>query len=1555
MRKLNKKFAMTFSVLLIPFGIAVAQSSSSFGVQNPRVQKLTRAEREKNLKAISSKYPLLMKQKELRPRFSAFPVFSRSTVGIVPLGKNGYAAPKANVTIWANMAYKHGWNNQSYGPFGYYSFHPASPMEYTLLYETPDIQTAARHGVQYKKGHIYGIFLNLSTATSYTSAPEYLYDTDTKTGKTTTETLNASSYLNLVATETAQAVDGTVYGEFYNSDGSGYEWGTVDYSTKSHTVIGKATNIYVALGITKAGQLYGVASDGNLYKIDKTTGTEILVGATGVTLADSQGRFYGQTGEIDHRDDTFYWASLDSNGNGALYDVNLQTGAATKIADNEGDQFYGMYIPEAEAEEGAPDKVNDLAANFTGDNLTGTITFTAPSKTYGGTDLSGNLTYTIKANGQQVATGETTAGATVSAEVSVASGGSYDFEVTTTNSVGESPKAILTKWVGYDIPSTVSNIKAASVNGVVTISWTAPTAGIHGGTISDLTYDVYRILNKDTTKIASDITATTITDDLSGKALSSYTYAVVAKAGTLVGDLASSDAVVSGTSIEPDWVENFDNEEDLDLFTILDANNDGKTWTYYSSRARGTTVSSPSGSDANDDWLFTPPIHLTPDRIYKVSFRLFNASALANRHSTIEVKWGNNNTVEAMTDSIIGTTDPPHSWKEYSKDILAPSDGNYYIGFHANNTTSKIYLLVDSIAVQKGAFAKSPAAATNLKITPARLGRLSADLTFNVPEKSIDGSSLASVDSVHILRDGNYIASLPKANAGAVLSYTDNAVPNDGYHEYEVIAYNDNEAGQTAYAKSYIGNDIPQVPANISLFDNTNNVLAIWDKFSTVGANGGYVNPDDVSVTAFKLIPNFVRDHVGDSITSSEKGVTRMTIPQNPEQTESGDTVQELYRVFTCATNKMGKSEYVVAGPMLIGPSIKLPFKESISTGYPDHGTSVWIEGNDQWYNRDNSPGWYVDYDNSSDNDGGSMVWKSYVSRYYDGSVDYYDLEPGDMSSINMPKVTLAGATSPKLYFDLYATENDSTIFNVKIQTPDGVQHTEKTIDMATLKAGWNPEVVDVSRYTSERYIIVRFWATALSQKSVVGIDNVNIYNQLENNLAVRGFDVPDRATAGRTADIKVYVKNLGANPVNDYSVVLYSGDKVVNTVNVNSNLNLLRTDTVTLHLPVEVTQTENLNVKAQVVYASDLDQSDNTTDTKAIKVIPSNYNTVNDLTATANDDGVDLKWTKPVKLESIQTTDDFESYGAFSTDLGDWTLVDGSEGKKGGFFEGYPYPGQGTSFAFMALNPAAISNDIDILGNNPGFTPHSGKQFAAAPFTTINGNQVDADNWIISPELTGKKQTIKFYAFNLATNYDNNQDVYSENFDVLYSTKSQETSDFVKIESDVADGKNAVTTSGNWKEISVELPEGAKYFAIHHNTPQPGGLVFGIDDISFEKVAPGSNDSIIGYNIYRDGTLIGSVNGNTVTFNDEDEDIVSAVYNVTVLYKSDLGVITESAFSNDATITVVNGIDGITANAEGLYNVYTVDGKAVRLNAKTLNGLSKGLYIINDRKYIIK
>lgn len=149
-------------------------------------------------------------------------------------------------------------------------------------------------------------------------------------------------------------------------------------------------------------------------------------------------------------------------------------------------------------------------------------------------------------------------------------------------------------------------------------------------------------------------------------------------------------------------------------------------------------------------------------------------------------------------------------------------------------------------------------------------------------------------------------------------------------------------------------------------------------------------------------------------------------------------------------------------------------------------------------------------------------------------------------------------------------------------------------------------------------------------------------------------------------------------------------------------------------------------------------------------------------------------------------------------------------------------------------------------------------------------------------------------------------------------------------------------------------MPDGTKYFAIHHNTVSDYAWLFGIDDVTYEAGAECADDEIISYNIYRNGELIGTVSGSDFTYTDTEEGAGAHDYNVTVLFQDKDGNVTESGFSN--TVTITTGIGSIEADLQAdSYTVYTLDGKLVMKDTKSLSGLSKGIYIINDRKFILK
>lgn len=1537
----------TLASLLLALALPVAAQDNGAGQRvSQKLSKLTPSEQKQLRDDFRKSHPLAVGAMIKHDAPHDFVSASRTTLKPRATASTARRAPlrlSAGTTLWGNLAYDSDWSS-SYYPYGYYSFHPTQPVSFTLLSSSTQSQEVANHGVGYTDGHLYCIYADLSYA-AYGWVDEYLNDINTDTWTMTTKSLSDYS---LIALETAQAADGTVYGEFYNADFTALEYGTIDYTTLTRTTFGTSSRKMVALGVTNDDRLYGVATDGNLYRIDTTTGTETLVGATGLTVANSSGGYYSQTGEIDTRDNTFYWMALESDGTGGLYTVDLSTGAATLVSESEA-QVLGMVVPIPAAEDGAPAKATDVKAAFSGESLTGTVSFTAPSTTYGGATLSGQLSYTIYESNLPVVSGTTTAGAATTATVTVAEGGQHKFVVTTSNAAGESPKASATAWAGLDTPQAVSNLTVSVDDaGLATVSWTAPTTGTHGGSIGTVSYDVYRNDGSTSTTVAMGISATTFTDQLSTAEMAMYRYTVYARNAQYTSAGRTSDGKLVGEAVYPDWREDFLDSSNLGFFTILDANSDGETWVYGSNQ--GDVTSSYSNDNGNDDWLVTPPVHLTPGRIYNFSFRAMND--LPDYPNTLEVCMGREATADAMTQTLFETFTPEGSYVNYEKEITVSEEGNYFFGFHDNTEEAGQYRVVlDNVYVLKGGLTTSPDSVTSLSVLPAAQGALAATVSLKAPALNVSGQTLARMDSITLQRDGVTVHVFPQPRPGASLSFSDTGVDASGTHTYTAQAWLDGEGGREASASAYIGIDTPAAPENVVLKDNTSSVLVSWDAASTVGAQGGYVNPADVSLSLYeRKYSSWYGYRPGDKVADSEKGATSLTLDIDPEASVNTYGTQDLLQYFATATNAEGSSANATTRPLVVGPTLTLPFRESMAGGNVENGLA-WTETNAQ-ASRDDAAPWQMNTSSSSDADGGSAVWQPFYYYYQD-----YTILAGDEYSFNMPKVSLAGASKPVLAFSLYAKAAEQASLTVKAQRPDGAETSLATFDLSQRTAdGWQTEQVDLSSLKQERYVIVKFVGHADSEDTYIGIDDVNMLDQKANDLEAVSLTTPAKATAGTSAKATVKLRNIGAGVAMGFSVVLMAGDEAVDSVKVTEPLGVLGSLTVNLSLPVKITAKDDLSVWAKIVWADDLFNDNNSTEANTVSVEQPTSQTVDDLTGATRQDDVVLTWSEPTEPETETVTETFESYDDFVTTFGDWTCVAASPTDVAGqFLQNYTYPVQGKAFAFAVFNPSTMYSTSSFLTSNPGFTPHGGEKYAATPFkyNPTTYEFAAGDNWLISPSLSGREQTISFYALNFASSGT----VSTETFDLLSSSTTTDTIAFTKIgETLKADGAVDNSDGPNWKRFEVTLPEGAKYFAIHQNTCADSTFIFAIDDVTYETSYVNRDGDIVGYNVYCDGELIGSVDASTTTFTATGgNDPTGHVYNVTVVYEDAEGNRHESAFSNDAAIGATSISDLENRLGAQSYDVYTVGGRALMIGAQSLNGLQRGIYVINGRTCVVK
>lgn len=380
-------------------------------------------------------------------------------------------------------------------------------------------------------------------------------------------------------------------------------------------------------------------------------------------------------------------------------------------------------------------------------------------------------------------------------------------------------------WVGADTPeATTATLTYA--NGNMEVSWLPVTASVNGGYFDadNLTYTVERA---DGSVAAEGLTTTSFTEAVAEPAeITSYYYVVKAVCGDLVSAPAQTNTVVLGSIIPP---YTCDFESGLAGWTIIDANEDGRTWTEYDGSVRVQY----NGSKDMDDWLITPPLKLEAGKAYNVAFQAkSNGTAFPER---IEVKYGKANTAEGMTETLVPATDlTTGEWVDFAQMLAPEEDGTYYIGFHGISDADMFYLWLDNLQIEAGVSALAPGLASNLTATADAAGALKCTVAFNAPDKTMNGQTLSSLTKVEILRGDEVIKTFDAPAVGAALSYEDPAAP-QGNVTYTVIGYNDEGAGLKASVTTFVGFDLPSPveSATIQRTDTEGQVIVSWTPVTT--------------------------------------------------------------------------------------------------------------------------------------------------------------------------------------------------------------------------------------------------------------------------------------------------------------------------------------------------------------------------------------------------------------------------------------------------------------------------------------------------------------------------------------------------------------------------------------------------------------------------------------------------------------------------------------------------------------------------------------------------
>lgn len=569
---------------------------------------------------------------------------------------------------------------------GLYTIEAQQDAKPTLYWRDSDLALMGNGGAVYANGKYYVLsFLNFGVLIStYVVADVEAMTYELKDKPTRID------YSYIASDMTYDATSGLVYAISLNETGDGsFVLSTMNLEDAKKTAIGSIIQM-CALAADKDGQLYGIGIDGILYKIDKQTAITTAIGATGVTPSSDQ------SATFDWESGTLYWSAYTEKG-GALYTVDTTTGAATLLSTYpNGEQITGLFVKPAPKAVGTPTNIDEVYTNFTKDSLRGIVGFELPFLDINDEPLEGELSWSIEANGKQMASGKGNPGNLVESTLTFENEGTYNFVINISNSAGAATPYTFRKYIGMDIPLAPTNIVAKADGKKVTLSWEISDKGINGGYIdeSQLIHQIVRMPEEEV--VAEMQYGTTFTEIIEKDGINVQYYILTPDLNGRTGEAAASNLVAVGTHISVPFTDYLTDVMRYALYTIVDANNDGDSWIWGNMPEGSTHMPCATYmwtiSPENNDWIISPAIYLERGKTYRADFFMRSES---NKYTAdFSISLGNQPTAEGMTrtlrpvETLASDAETAYSTDPFEVEV----DGVYHLGLHISGKRSNNYI-----------------------------------------------------------------------------------------------------------------------------------------------------------------------------------------------------------------------------------------------------------------------------------------------------------------------------------------------------------------------------------------------------------------------------------------------------------------------------------------------------------------------------------------------------------------------------------------------------------------------------------------------------------------------------------------------------------------------------------------------------------------------------------------------------------------------------------------------------------------------------------------------
>lgn len=923
-------------------------------------------------------------------------------------------------------------------------------------------------------------------------------------------------------------------------------------------------------------------------------------------------------------------------------------------------------------------------------------------------------------------------------------------------------------------------------------------------------------------------------------------------------------------------------------YTEINSNGDNRKWFYTTSDGYAALmVPNDVNVDANDDWLITVPVHIKPGN-YVLSFEV-GIMGSGTPNVELAAKMGTAPTVAGMTVEIAPRT--VYKEKGFVKqefNVAIGEENYYYFGFHGTTKKDqKGTIKLRNVGVREGSVTPpvvvDPPAAGTLTWTLAPKGELKATVVYTAPTKTRSGADLAEITKVEITsRWGVDKFTYDNVKPGQVITLENVEMYAGINNRFTGVAYVGDKAGDMVEHKSiFCGPDTPLAPADVRLnvSDDYKKATLSWTAPGEVGENGGYVDTDNLTYYIFDAFGNYYDPAVA---TTGETSY---------EFDYSDLTGQDFFAYQVTAGFGEKYSLDCSSNIATVGQPGALPFTESFTDGRYD---GLWLidpattGSSTQMYGTVDDD-YFASLIDPDDPDAPTPLTS------HDGDNGFYywlPVEKDAMFGLVSLRADISQASEPVLEFwyqgqgstiDVLAaggTKALAVIKTIDLQAAPTTRWTQARIPLDALKA--DGAVQFELRLTATHNDDDHTWS--------VPFDNIRVRDLAACELRIVSASCPELSVPGDKLSMKAHIENLGTETAGSAKVQLKVNGNIIETVELG-DLPANAFGDAAFEYTVPLDAPDRLAVALEAVIDGEATPADNIA-VFDVTVRRKPFAAPTGLTATADGRNVALVWDEPVNElgKTDVVTDDFESedYTPMSiSGAGEWTVYDGDGLRTYNVFREYNNPYQTAPMAFQLFNreiaevPESYYLDAE---------PYSGDSFMMG----VSGAEGQNDNWLISPALSAKAQTVKFMAKSFTV-------AWPETFKVFYSTTGNRHEDFVNEVTAVNGLPENREVPEDWTEFSFTLPEGATYFAINHDSYDT--LALFVDDVTYEPAPEIPADlAIEGYHIFRDGVQLTDKPVAALSFidsplaDDAPDGSYSFSYTVVPVYNYGPGAVSEAA-----------------------------------------------------------